>query len=206
MPCVDGRGRTDTPARTDGTPGPRPLLLAIARTLFTPVCLVVLYLLLPFDREFTAGTLAALGAGVLAMGLLVAWQVRSILRSPHPALRAVEAVALSLPLFLLLFAATYTLLSDSDPAAFTEPLSPVDSLYFVVTVFATVGFGDISAVTTVARVLVTVQMVGDLVLIGLVLRVFLTAVDRGRRRAAEHQDPPLTRRAAGPSRDATRRR
>ena len=58
------------------------------------------------------------------MGLLVAWQVRSILRSPHPALRAVEAIALSLPLFLLLFAATYTVLSASDPGAFTEPLEP----------------------------------------------------------------------------------
>jgi voltage-gated potassium channel len=206
MPSVDGRARTDSPARTDGKPGRRPLLLGIARALFTPACLVVLYLLLPLDREFTAGTLGALCAGVLAMGLLVAWQVRSILRSPHPALRAIEAVALSLPLFLLLFAATYTLLSDSDPAAFTEPLSRFDSLYFVVTVFATVGFGDITAVSAVARVLVTVQMVGDLVLIGLVLRVFLTAVDRGRRRAAELQDPPLTRRAAGPSRGGTRRR
>jgi voltage-gated potassium channel len=205
MPWVDGRGRTDSPAHTDGTPGPRPLFLGIARMLLTPVCLVILYFLLPLDREFTPGTLAALGTGVLAMSLLVAWQVRSILRSPHPALQAVEAVALSLPLFLLLFAATYTLLSDSDPAAFTEPLSRVDSLYFVVTVFATVGFGDISAVSAVARVLVTVQMVGDLVLIGLVLRVFLTAVDRGRRRAADHQDPPLTRRA-GPSRGGTRRR
>jgi voltage-gated potassium channel len=209
MPCVNGA------ARTDKGPGRRPLLLGIMRTLLTPACLVVLYLLLPLDREFSAGTLAALGAGVLAMGLLVGWQVRSILRSPHPALRAVEAVALSLPLFLLLFAATYTLLSDSDPGAFTEPLSPFDSLYFVVTVFATVGFGDITAVSTLARVLVTVQMVGDLVLIGLVLRVFLTAVDRGRRRAAEQVDTPspgrgstgaLTRRAAGPSLGRTRRR
>jgi voltage-gated potassium channel len=52
-------------------------------------------------------------------------------------------------------------------------------------VFATVGFGDITPVTELARILTTVQMVGDLVLIGLVLRVFLTAVERGRRRAAE---------------------
>ena len=187
---MDGRGRTDSPARTDGTPGPRPLFVAIARTLLTPVCLVILYLLLPFDREFTPGTVAALGGGVFAMALLVAWQVRSILLSPHPALQAVEAVALSLPLFLLLFAATYTLLSDSHPAAFTEPLSRFDSLYFVVTVFTTVGFGDITAVSRLALVLVTVQMVGDLVLIGLVLRVFLTAVDRGRRRTTARRDAP----------------
>ena len=177
-------------ARTDGTRGRHPLLLGILRSLLAATAVLALYLVLPLDREFTAGTLAALGAGLLAMGLLVAFQVLAILRSPHPALRAVEGVALSLPLFLLLFAATYTVLSSSYPDAFTEPLDRLDSLYFVVTVFATVGFGDISAVSPVARLLVTVQMVGDLVLIGLVLRVFMTAVEHGRRRAAERDDTP----------------
>ena len=178
----------DGPAPPDLRPGRHSLLLGIMRSLLTSTGLLVLYFVLPLDGEFSARTLAALGAGVLAMCLIVAWQVRAILHSRHPALRAIEAVALSLPLFLLLFAATYAVLAASDPDAFTEPLSRFDSLYFVVTVFATVGFGDISAVSTVARVLVTVQMVGDLILIGLVLRVFMTAVDRGRRRAAEQED------------------
>ena len=141
--------------------------------MLTSTGLLVLYFVLPLDRAFSAATLAGLAAGVLATGLLVAWQVRAILRSPHPALRAVESIALLLPFFLLMFAATYDVLSDSDPHAFTESLDRIDGLYFVVTVFATVGFGDISAVSPVARVLVTVQMIGDLILIGLVLRVFL---------------------------------
>jgi hypothetical protein len=179
--------------RIAAMPGRHPVLVAILRTLLTSGAVLVLYFVVPLDRQFTAGTLAVLSAGVLAMGILVAWQVRSILRSPHPALRAVEAVALSLPVFLLLFAGTYAVLSGSDPDAFTEPLDRVDSVYFVVTVFATVGFGDISAVSAVARVLVTGQMVGDLILIGLVLRVFVTAVDRGRRRAAEREGAPTAR-------------
>lgn len=168
---------------SDARPGRHALLHALARSLLTAVGVLVLYLVLPLDREFSARTLAVLGVGVLALGLLVAWQVRAILRAPHPALRAIEAVALSLAVFLLMFAATYVVLSASDPAAFTEPLDRVDGLYFVVTVFATVGFGDVSAVSPVARVLVTMQMVGDLVLIGLVLRVFLTAVTHSRRLA-----------------------
>jgi voltage-gated potassium channel len=202
----------DGPARTGGSRGRHPLLMAILRSLLTVSGVLVLYLVLPLDREFSALTLAVLGAGVVAMGLLVAWQVRAILHSSHPALRAVEAVAVSIPLFLLLFAGTYAVLSGSDPGAFTEPLSRVDGLYFVVTVFATVGFGDISAVSQVARLLVTVQMVGDLVLIGLVLRVFLTAVDRGRRRAAGQEDPPaavtegVTHPAGGSSPRGTPRR
>ena len=64
-----------------------------------------------------------------------------------------------MPLFLLIFAAVYELLSGTDPHAFSETLSRTDSLYFVVTVFATVGFGDITAVSQSARVIVTVQMV-----------------------------------------------
>jgi voltage-gated potassium channel len=189
---VDPSARSDTTPHgtgssglTAGRPEIRALVLGVARALTTSVLLVVLYFLLPLDRPFTAGTVVALVAGVLALGLLVTWQVLAILRAPHPALQAVEAVALSLPLFLLLFAAAYSVLSATDSGAFTEPLSRLDSLYFVITAFATVGFGDISPVSDVARVLVTVQMVGDLVLIGLVLRLFLGAVDRGRHRGAE---------------------
>ena len=147
----------------------------------TSVGVLVLYFLVPLDREFSVGTVVALGAGVLAIALLVTWQVRAILRASHPALQAIEALALSLPLFLLIFAATFVVLSASDPGAFSEPLTKLDSLYFVVTVFATVGFGDITPVSDPARVLVTLQMVGDLVLIGLVIRLFLGAVDRRRR-------------------------
>jgi voltage-gated potassium channel len=147
----------------------------------TSVGVLVLYFLVPLDREFSVGTVVALGAGVLAIALLVTWQVRAILRASHPALQAIEALALSLPLFLLIFAATFVVLSASDPGAFSEPLTKLDSLYFVVTVFATVGFGDITPVSDPARVLVTLLMVGDLVLIGLVIRLFLGAVDRRRR-------------------------
>jgi hypothetical protein len=153
--------------------------------MLTVVGLLVLYYLLPLEDGFRGRTLLVLLIGLLGVGVLVAWQVRAILHARHPALRAIEAIALSLPLFLLLFAATYVLMTGTDPQAFTEPLSPTDGLYFVVTVFATVGFGDVSPVSEVARLLTTLQMIGDLVLIGLVLRLFLTAVDRGRRRAAD---------------------
>jgi hypothetical protein len=185
MPGVDG------PVPSYRTPRRRQLLRSLLRALLVLTALLVVYFALPLDGTFSTRTLAVLSSGVLALGLIVAWQVRSILNARHPALRAVEAIVLVLPLFLLMFAATYVVLAGSDPEAFTEPLDRIDGLYFVVTVFATVGFGDISAVSTVARVLVTVQMVGDLVLIGLVLRLFLTAVDRGRRRTMAQEEAPF---------------
>jgi voltage-gated potassium channel len=170
-----------------GVPFRRPVLWSVARALVDVTALVLLYYLLPLDRPVSWRTVGWLIGGLALVGLLVAGQIRAILRARYPTLRAVEALATSIPLFLLLFAAIYQILTASDPAAFSEPMTRTDSLYFVVTVFATVGFGDITAVSQSARVLVTVQMIGDLVLIGLVIRAFLTAVDRGRHRRQQER-------------------
>jgi voltage-gated potassium channel len=180
------------PPGVEGTPseegpGRSTLLRAGLRTLLTVVILLVLYYVLPLDRGFDSETVLTMVAGLVALAVLIFWQVRAILHSRHPALRAVEAVALSLPLFLLLFSAAYFVMGSTDPDSFSEPLSRTDCLYFVVTVFATVGFGDITPVSETARLLTTVQMIGDLVLIGLVLRLFVAAVNRGRRRTG-HAD------------------
>jgi hypothetical protein len=50
-----------------------------------------------------------------------------------------------------------------------------------VTVFTSVGFGDIVAVTEGARVMVIVQMLGSLALLGAGARVLLSAVQAGLR-------------------------
>jgi len=96
--------------------------------------------------------------------------------------QAVEALAVAVPLFLLLFAAGYYLMSYASPSAFTEPMDRTDAIYFTVTVFATVGFGDIAPVTESARVVVTLQMVGDLLVLGVLLQAIVGAVKLGRAR------------------------
>ena len=82
--------------------------------------------------------------------------------------------------FLLLFASIYLILSLGDPGMFTEPLTRTDALYLTVTIFATVGFGDISAKVQTARLVVTAQMLLDLVVLGLGIQVILGAVKRGK--------------------------
>jgi hypothetical protein len=47
---------------------------------------------------------------------------------------------------------------------FAGPLTRTDALYFTVTVFPTVGFGDITARSETARIVVTGQMIADLVI------------------------------------------
>ncbi len=120
--------------------------------------------------------------GLIVVAGLATWQIFSITRSPYPRMRAVESLATTLPLFVLLFATFYYLLDRNSPGSFTEPMTRFDAVYFTVTVFATVGFGDIAAVSEGARGAVTAQMIGDIVLVGVLAKVLLGAVQVGLRR------------------------
>jgi voltage-gated potassium channel len=178
-----GQG-TDT-AREAGSLRVRRVVATLLRALGSTVGLVAIYYLLPLDRPSIPLAVGMLAVGLLALGGLVAFQVRSIIRATFPALRAVGALATSVPLFLLLFAGTYYVMGGISEDNFSEPLTRTDALYFTVTVFATVGFGDIVATTEGARVVVMGQMVAGIVIIGLGARIIVDAVKRGQQRQPE---------------------
>jgi hypothetical protein len=142
--------------------------------------LVAIYYLLPLDRYSVSFSVGTLLGGLVGLVLLVAFQIRSIIKSEFPVLKAVGALATSAPLFLLQFAASYYVMGKLSAANFSEPLTRTDSLYFTVTVFATVGFGDITATTEVARILVMAQMLLGIVVVGIGARIFVDAVKQGR--------------------------
>jgi voltage-gated potassium channel len=83
------------------------------------------------------------------------------------------------PLYLLIFARVYLSGSLSTPASFNQPLDHQTALYFTVTVFATVGFGDIVAKTDTMRMLVTAQMLVNLIVVGAGIRILVSAARRG---------------------------
>jgi Ion channel len=58
---------------------------------------------------------------------------------------------------LLLFAGTSVVMAAISVGNFGEPLTRTGALYFTVTVFSTVGFGDITGKTEAARLVVTGQ-------------------------------------------------
>ncbi|WP_170037552.1 potassium channel family protein [Georgenia soli] len=157
--------------------------LALLRPLLIAVVLVVVYYLWPANARRSTATLAPVVLIIAVLVGLLMWQVRAISMSRAPRLRAVEALATSIPLFVVLFAGFYANLSAYEPESFTEQLDRTDALYFTVTTLATVGFGDITAVTETARVAVTVQMVSGLVLLGVGVKVVLGAAESGVRRA-----------------------
>jgi len=180
--AVDGSGRPPARGRrvVDLAAGERRrvILIAVARSFVVAAALIWLYYLLSF--EWSPGTQIVFGA--LAATLLIAgagvWQVRSVVRADLPQVRALEALAFSATLLLVLFAGVYLSLSNDDPAAFSEPLSHTGSLYFALTTLSTVGFGDIAARSDGARVTVMVQMVADIVVLGVLVKLIVAIVRR----------------------------
>jgi len=131
----------------------------------------------------------------IAFAVIVAVQVPAIVKSDYPVLRAVEVLSVVIPLFLLIFSRIYLSNSIANPASFSQSLDHTTAFYFTVTVFATVGFGDIVATTNSMKLLVTVQMLLNLAVLGAVIRVVTSAAQRGIARKKEvqrtgQQNPP----------------
>ena len=157
----------------------------LIRVTVSVAVLLAVYYLVPIKSGGEDSDLPWLILELVIFGVIVAIQVPVIAKAKYPKLRAAEALAVTVPLFLLIFSRIYLSNSLTDPAAFTSPLDHTTALYFTVTVFATVGFGDIVAQTNGMRLLVTLQMLLDLVVLGLVIRLLTSAAQRGVQRRDE---------------------
>jgi voltage-gated potassium channel len=141
--------------------------------------LLTAFLVLPFrgDRWWLG---ALLGVTLLIATVpLTLKRVRAVLVSPRPVIEAAEALAVLLTMIVVGFAALYYAM-DRVSGSFAGIDTRLDAIYFTVTTLATVGFGDISATGQAARAAVTVQMLFDLVFLGLAARVLITAAQRRR--------------------------
>ena len=128
------------------------ILRGLLRAFILTVILVILYFLAPLAWLDGLPVAVVLVVAPLVLLAVSWWQIRAILRSTQPGLRGIEALAVIAPLYLLLFAAAYFQMAHADPSSFTaEGLTRLDTLYFTVTVFSTVGFGDISPASETAR-------------------------------------------------------
>jgi hypothetical protein len=182
---------TDNAATSqDGRPPPGKIVWSLLRAAGSTIVLVAVYYLLPLDHSARWAAITILVIGLVLLIALITVQVRSIIASPFPGLRAVEALATSVPLFLLLFAGTYVVMATISAGSFSQPMTRTNALYFTVTVFATVGFGDITAKTETARLLVTAQMIINLIILGIGARIILGAITLGRRRQAHGTSTP----------------
>ena len=156
--------------------------------------LLLAYFLIPTRNPGRSADWPWLTLELCVFGVVVGFQVPAIVKAKYPVLRAIEALAILVPLYLLIFARIYLSSSIGDPAAFNQPLDKITALYFTVTVLSTVGFGDIVAQVNSMRLLVTLQMLLNLVLLGLVFRLLTASARQGvarRRGQADLGEPDL---------------
>ena len=163
----------------------KPVVSMLIRITISATVLFAVYYLVPTKGSGEHSDLPWLILELVIFGAVVAIQVPMIVKAKYPKLRAIEALAVTVPLFLLIFSRIYLSNSLTDPAAFTSPLDNTTALYFTVTVFATVGFGDIVAQTNGMKLLVTLQMLLDLAVLGLAIKLLTSAAQRGVQRRNE---------------------
>jgi NAD/NADP transhydrogenase beta subunit len=152
---------------------------AMLRAAFTIVLAWVLivgaFYLLPIGHESGLRAFLRLGADIALVGVVFAWQIRRIAVAELPELRAIEALGIVVAVFLVAFSAIYLAMSHESASTFTQPLDHTRALYLTITIFSTVGFGDITPRTDTARLVVSAQMLLDLVIIGAVVRLLFNA-------------------------------
>lgn len=152
-----------------------PLLRMLGHTTVTLLLSTLVYVVVPLrlDRSYVS-TLGRLGVVVAALVLLVLLFRVHLRRSAAAQERhwlRVQWLLATLYGLVLLFALAYAALAAAAPGQFTGIEDRLDALYFSVTLVATVGFGDVHASGSAARLLVTVHMVFNLVYLGTAIRV-----------------------------------
>ena len=151
-----------------------------------PVALVgavVLYYVLPMKgRLWPIGAIAGPAAAV-ALAPLTRRHLRRVLVSERPLVDGALALALIAVVLILGFATTYWILATQSPDEFVGITTKTDALYFTVTVLATVGFGDVHPIGQVARVITTVNMLTNIVILAFSVRVLTWAARQGHERS-----------------------
>ena len=153
----------------------RAVVQAVATLVVACALMVGAFYTLPFDHFSSGRSVVRISVVIALVAAVFVWQIRRITTAKVPELRAVEALGIVIAVFLIGFSVLYISMSNSDPATFSQRLDHTRALYFTITVFSTVGFGDITPRTDTARLVVAAQMLLDLAIIGAVVRLIFSA-------------------------------
>ena len=148
--------------------GPR---LDIAEIVSVPVLLLAMYFVVPLDGPIVFGVGVGLAAVAVATPMAVR-RARRIASSPRPIQEAAQATALFATMLVVGFSTLYFVTASNTPEQIEGIHTKIDALYFTVTILSTVGFGDITADGQFARAVVSLNIVFNLVSLGVTVRLF----------------------------------
>jgi len=150
---------------------------ALLRSLAIVVALFGAYTLLPLRGEHALlGVVVGLTLLVAMVPLTVSRAYR-VLSSDRPFIEALQSLLELVSLLIVGFAAAFYAMNRNG-TQFSGLDTKVDSVYFTVTTLGTVGYGDLTATSQVARVLVTIQILFDLAFVGIAVRLIGGAATR----------------------------
>lgn len=159
----------------------------LVQVLLGSVIVVVVYFLLPLDRDF--GVLLGVGACLaMVVGLLpmTVRRARRVMVSATPFIEAIKSIALLYTMVVVGFAMAYLLMATQADDQMHGIETHVDALYFSVVTNATVGYGDMVPVGQLARVVVMVHIVLGLVTLGFAARLLTVVLQRRRGELEQH--------------------
>lgn len=169
----------------------REIVRAFLRPIVAAIILLAGYFVLPINKASDAN-LFGLAIGAALLTWFCVWEIKQFLSAKYPVAQAIEMIVALATFYIVAFATTYYLFSEYADGSFNQRLTRIDALYFCLTVFTTTGFGDISAQSQPARVVVSIQMASTLILLGLGIRLFNLLLERRTRAVAppRQEDEP----------------
>jgi voltage-gated potassium channel len=145
----------------------RTTLVALGRLTLTSALIIGLYYVIPVEPRQFGAQLGLRIAGAVVAGLLITWlivrQVSRQLTKPDEA--SLANLYLALVAGVAFFALADYITAVSDPGQFVDLRTKTDALYFALATLTTVGYGDVHAQGQLARGVVAVQLVFNLVVI-----------------------------------------
>jgi len=157
------------------------------------VLILTLYFVVPVELTLHRDTVVRAIVSVLVFVGLAVGMVLQLRLHLDNASRRLDGLIVGIVLVVVVFAHAFFVLQQQDPQQFAGLVTRLDSLYFATTTLVTVGTGDVHAAGQLARGLVLVQMVFNVVFVAttatfLTSRIRLAAQARAQERRTR-KDP-----------------
>jgi len=163
------------------------VVVGLTPSIAAVAAMILCYMLVPAPSgQESAFALICFGVvAMLAYVGLTAFAVRRLRTAHKPVLEGALLLAIMATLLIMSFSWMYLSLAAADPAAFTEPITKISGIYFTVSIISTVGFGDITAKTDLARMTVTAQMLLGITLLTVGVRIVMQSARDARTAALD---------------------
>jgi voltage-gated potassium channel len=145
--------------------------------LLIPVLVFAGYAIAPLDSRLWLGITVSLTAIVLCIPLL-ARRARAVRVSHTPLVDALRAIAVFGAVLIVAFASMHYSIAFHGNNEYSGISTKLDAVYYTVTTLSTVGYGDITANGQVARLVVTTNILFNLIALGIGLRLVTHAAQQ----------------------------